>query len=215
MARHGGWTAEQRLARVMNNLIARTPWLWPLMRAPTRRIFERLAPGYDERTNAGSAEYLAAFAAATARIEAEPERVLDIGCGTGAGTLFLAREFPRASVRGIDLSEEMIREARSKVGLDPEGRIAFKVADAADLPYEDESFDLVAQLNMPPFFEQMVRVLRPGGHVVVATSWGDETPFFTPASVLARGFEKRGLEAVGDGETAQGSYYVARKPGVA
>jgi ubiquinone/menaquinone biosynthesis C-methylase UbiE len=211
MARHG-WTAEQRLARVMNDLIARAPWLWPLMRAPTRRIFERLAPGYDERTNAGSAEYLAAFAAATARTNGEPERILDIGCGTGAGTLFLAREFPRASVRGIDLSEEMIREARSKVGLDPEGRIAFKVADAADLPYEDESFDLVAQLNMPPFFEEMVRVLRPGGHAIVATSWGDETPFFTPASVLARGFEKRGLESVGDGETGVGSYYVARRP---
>jgi ubiquinone/menaquinone biosynthesis C-methylase UbiE len=215
MTRHGGWTAEQRLARVMNDLIARAPWLWPLMRAPMRRIFERLAPGYDERTNAGSAEYLAAFAAATARIEGEPERILDIGCGTGVGALFLAREFPRASVRGIDLSEEMIREARSKVGLDPEGRIAFKVADAADLPYEDESFDLVAQLNMPPFFDEMVRVLRPGGHAIVATSWADETPFFTPAAVLARGFQKRGLVTAGDGETGVGSYYVARKPGTA
>ena len=42
----------------------------------------------------------------------------------------------------------------AKVGLDPEGRVAFRVGDAADLPYPDESFDLVAQLNMPPFFER-------------------------------------------------------------
>ena len=95
-------------------------------------------------------------------------------------TLFLAREFPHARVRGIDISEEMIREAKSKVGLDPEGRIAFRVADAADLPYAEDSFDLVAQVNMPPFFAEMARVLRPGGHAIVAASWGEATPFYTP-----------------------------------
>ena len=66
----------------------------------------------------------------------------------------------------------MIRAAQAKVGLDPEGRVAFKVADAADLPYDDESFDLVTQLNMPPFFAEIARVLRPGGHVIVAASLG-------------------------------------------
>ena len=68
-----------------------------------------------------------------------PERVLDLGTGTGSAALFLAREFPRASVRGADFSEEMIARAKDKVGLDPEGRIAFKVADAADLPWPDDS----------------------------------------------------------------------------
>ncbi len=67
-------------------------------------------------------------------------------------------------MRGVDLSEEMIRAATAKVGLDPEGRIAFKQGDAADLPFLDESFDLVAQLDMPPFFAEIARVLRPGGH---------------------------------------------------
>ena len=57
----------------------------------------------------------------------------------------------------------MIRRAKSRVGLDPEGRVAFRVADAAALPWDPDSFDLVAQLNMPPFFAETARVLRPGG----------------------------------------------------
>ena len=56
----------------------------------------------------------------------------------------------------------MIRLAQRRIGLDPEGRVAFRVADAADLPYEDDSFDLVAQLNMPPFFAETARVAASG-----------------------------------------------------
>jgi ubiquinone/menaquinone biosynthesis C-methylase UbiE len=177
-----------------------------------RRFFEANAKGWDERTGAGSPEHLAALAAAATHVATVPERALDIGCGTGAGTLFLAREFPGARVRGIDFSEEMIDVARAKVGLDPEGRVAFKVADASDIPWPDESFDLVAQLNMPPFFAEIARVLRPGGYAIVAASWGDRTPFYTPNSVLERGFRKRGLETVKFGEAGDGTYYVGRCP---
>jgi SAM-dependent methyltransferase len=106
----------------------------------------------------------------------------------------------------------MVRIAQSKVGLDPEGRIAFKVADAADLPYEADSFDLVAQLNMPPFFGEIARVLRPGGYVIVAASIGERTPFYTPDSVLERGFAKHRLEKMATGRSGEGTYFVARRP---
>ena len=107
--------------------------------------------------------------------------------------LFLAREFPLAPVRGVDVSEEMIRRAKAKVGLDPEGRVAFRVADSSSLPYADDAFDLVTLLNMPPFFAEISRVLRHGGHAIVAASSGDRTPFFTPDSVLERGFRRHGM----------------------
>jgi SAM-dependent methyltransferase len=201
------------MGRALNDLVARAPFLWPLVRAPMRRFFERSAAGWDERTGAGSPEHLAALAAGVMHAGRNPERILDVGCGTGEGTLFLAREFPAAGVRGVDISEEMIRIARSKVGLDPEGRIAFKVGDAGGLPWPEDSFDLVAQLNMPPFFAELARVLRPGGHVVVAASWGDETPFYTPPAVLRRGFARHGLETVTDGGAGAGTYFVARRPG--
>jgi ubiquinone/menaquinone biosynthesis C-methylase UbiE len=115
-------------------------------------------------------------------------------------------------VRGVDLSEAMIRRAQRRIGLDPEGRVAFRVADAADLPYDDDSFDLVAQLNMPPFFAETARVLRPGGHFVIAASFGPATPFYTPESVLRRGFARVGLEQVDSGTAGDGTYWVARVP---
>jgi ubiquinone/menaquinone biosynthesis C-methylase UbiE len=202
---------ERMLGQAINTLVARAPWAWPLLRRPTRRFFDERARGWDERTGAGSPEHLAALAAAAMYVRPAPERVLDIGCGTGEGTLFLSREFPQARVRGIDISEEMIRGARRKVGLDPEGRIAFAVADAARLAYDDESFDLVAQLNMPPFFDEIARVLRPGGSVIVASSWGDGTPFYTAPKLLRWKFLQRGIEAMEIGGAGEGTFFVGRK----
>jgi ubiquinone/menaquinone biosynthesis C-methylase UbiE len=199
------------MGRALNTAIARAPWLWPVLRAPMRGFFERAAHGWDERTGAGGVEHLAALAKAVTHVMGEPERVLDLGTGTGEAALFLAREFPRARVRGVDISEEMIRAAQAKVGLDPEGRIAFRVADAAKLPYDEESFDLVAGVNMPPFFAEIGRVLRPGGHAIVVSSWGEATPFFTPEAVLDRGFRRREIEPRAAGSAGSGSYWVGRK----
>jgi len=201
------------LGRGINNVAARMPWLWPLLRGPVRRYFSERAAGWDERTGAGGVEHLEPLAAAVLHVSPAPERILDVGCGTGSGTLFLAREFPQARVRGIDISEEMIHAAVAKVGLDPEGRVAFKVGDASSLPYAEDSFDLVAQLNMPPFFAELARVLRPGGQVIVASSWGPETPFYTRPSLLRWKFLQHGIEPVQSGDAGRGTYYVGRLPG--
>ena len=186
--------------------------LWPLLRGPMRRFFDRSAEWWDERTGAGSVEHLTPLAAALVHVRPAPERALELGCGTGTGALLIAREFPQARVRGVDISEEMVRLARRRIGLDPEGRIAFRVADAAALPYGEHSFDLVAQLNMPPFFAEIARVLRPGGYAIVASSWGRGTPFHTAPAVLERGFRRRGLELVTSGTAGEGTYTVARAP---
>ena len=197
--------------RAINGAVARAPWLWPVLRPAMRRFFDAAAPEWDERTRAGSVDHLAALAAAAASVTPAPERVLDLGTGTGEAALFLAREFPRANVRGVDVSEKMIAAARAKVGLDPEGRIAFRVADAGALPFGEESFDLITQLNVPPFFAEIARVLRPGGTVLIAASWGVETPFYTPPAVLERGFRRHGIEPAGAGEAGPGSWWSGRR----
>lgn len=212
MSRGTSSNRNRLTGRTINALVARAPYAWPLLRAPMRRFFDQRAPGWDERTGAGSPAHLAPLAAALLHIRPAPERALDVGTGTGAGALLIAREFPAARVRGVDISEEMIRLARARIGLDPEGRIAFRVADASTLPYGDESFDLVAQLNMPPFFGEIARVLRPGGHAVIAASRGPRTPFYTPEGTLRRGFTRHGLEPVESGTAHEGTYFVARLP---
>lgn len=200
--------------RILNGAVARAPWLWPALKRPMRRYFDDLAPAWDERATANQVANLTAFAAALLHVKPEPERVLDVGTGTGEAALFCAREFPRASVRGIDISEAMIACAKDKVGLDPDGRVAFKVADAAAIPWPDASFDLVTALNVPLFFGEIARVLRPGGFVLVAATAGAATPFFTPEPVLRRGFGRHGVAEHAQGAAGPGSYWVGRhQPG--
>ncbi len=116
-------------------------------------------------------------------------------------------------MRGVDISEEMIERAKRRVGLDPEGRIAFRVGDAAALPWPDDFFDLVTMLNMPPFFSEIARVLRPGGHAVIAASWGPATPFYTPESVLQEGFPAtRAWKPSRAARPVAGTFFVARLP---
>jgi SAM-dependent methyltransferase len=200
------------IGRAINTLVARAPVTWPLLRGWTRRYWEARAPEWEERVDRSGPVYLAPLATGLLRVRPEPERALDIGTGLGDVALLVAREFPHARVRGIDFSEEMVRRAQARIGLDPEGRVAFKVADAANLPFEDDSFDLVTQLNMPPFFGEIGRVLRPGGFALVAASWGSRTPFYTPEAVLRRGFRRAGLEPLESGEAGSGTYFLARRP---
>lgn len=114
---------------------------------------------------------LIAFAAAVLDLPEAPERALEIGCDEGDLVLFLAREFPAARVRGVDPSAEAIREAVSRVGLDPEGRVAFKRGRARSLPYPDAFFNLVAQAGGSLHPGEVARVLRPGGHLILIGEW--------------------------------------------
>ena len=200
------------MGRVINGMVARAPVTWPLLRGWSRRFWDEAAPGWSDRVDRSGPEYLAPLAAGLLKVRPEPERALDIGTGLGDAALLVAREFPHARVRGVDLSEEMVRRAQARIGLDPEGRVAFKVADAADLPFEDGSFDLVTQLNVPPFFSEIARVLRPGGFALIAASWGSGTPFYTPESVLRRGFRRQGLEQAEVEGAGLGTYFLARRP---
>jgi SAM-dependent methyltransferase len=198
------------IGKGLTRLVARAPWTWPLMRRPVRGFFDRLAGGWDERVRPDAPEHLAALAAAVSRLETPPARALDLGTGTGAGALWLAREFPEARVTGLDISEAMIERAREKLPAELTGRVEFLVGDAQRLPFADGSFELVAQISVPVFFDEVVRVLAPGGYVVVVSSLGLKTPFDTPERTLRNGFRRRGLEVVTAGAAGPGTFFVGK-----
>jgi SAM-dependent methyltransferase len=109
---------------------------------------------------------LARLAAAVLHVPA-PERALVAGFGDGEPVLFLAREFPSARVRGVDPSPDRVRAARARVGLDPEGRVAFKQAKPRELPFPDAFFDLVVVFEGRPAAKEIARVLRPEAHLIL------------------------------------------------
>jgi len=143
---------------------------------------------------------LTALAAAVLRLRERPERVLEIGCGEGEGVLFLAREFPSARVRGVDRSEEAIRTVVARTGLDPEGRVAFKAASPRRLPYPDDFFDLVAQRCGRLRADEIARVLRPGGQLILVGEW----------RLLDWRLRGRGFDSLEPGEAAGERFLLAR-----
>ncbi|MBL0171171.1 MAG: methyltransferase domain-containing protein [Gemmatimonadaceae bacterium] len=103
------------------------------------------------------------------------ERILDAGCGIGGSSLWLARNLG-AEVVGITLVPSQVRRARlqaDRQGLG--GQVRFEVADYTDTKLDDASFDVVWALESlchapvkEAFYREAVRVLRPGGRLVVA-----------------------------------------------
>jgi ubiquinone/menaquinone biosynthesis C-methylase UbiE len=183
-----------------------------VLRKPTARFWEGAASRWDERIRPDSAEHLAALVAACDRLGSDPTLILELGTGTGAGALMLARRFPNAQVTGVDISRAMIEQARGKTPPELRTRLRFEAGDAASLPYDSGQFDLVCQLNMPLFADEMTRVLAPGGHAVMANSRGSRTPYYTAERVVRRSLGRRGLELLPGGRAGVGTYFLARKP---
>lgn len=210
--RSSGPPAPIRIAgKAITWMIARFPSSWRFLRAPTQRFFDRLAPTWDRRTM--TQQRMAPLEAAVAGIDREPARILDLGTGTGAAAFWLAERYPGASVIGVDMAEQMVAEARAKLPSELRERVRFELADASALPFSDGEFELVVQVSAPAFFAETVRVLMPGGHLIVVSSLGPATPFHTPVDLLRRGFEREGLEWVTEGAAGPGTYYVLRRPG--
>ena len=105
----------------------------------------------------------------------EGDEVLDVATGTGDVAIEFARHSGAGAVVGLDRSAGMLGVARDKLrrrGL--EGRVGVVEGDAMDMPFGDQSFDAVTIAfglrNLPDYgaaVREMVRVLKPGGRLLV------------------------------------------------
>jgi tocopherol O-methyltransferase len=105
-----------------------------------------------------------------------PQDILDVGCGIGGSSLYLAEKFG-ARVTGITLSPVQANRAKERAraaGL--QTKTDFQVANALNIPFPDNSFDLVWSLesgeHMPDkvkFLKECHRVLKPGGKLIFVT----------------------------------------------
>ena len=126
-------------------------------------------------------------------VAGSPRRVLDVGCGTGATTLAVARRLGAAGeCVGVDISEPMIGAARARA--QQEGtRASFILADAQSHAFEPSSFDAIMSRFGVMFFDDPVRAFenlrraaRPGARLrLVAWRSPEENSFMTAAERAA------------------------------
>ncbi len=107
-----------------------------------------------------------------------PKRILDIGCGTGYFTRHLVREYPKAEVHALDISQMMVVASRKeqKRRMLWHGKRHYVAGDACALPFTGGRFDLVTSnlaMQWVPdpqaMMQEMRRVLAPGGLMVFST----------------------------------------------
>ena len=99
--------------------------------------------------------------------------VLEVGSGRGGGASYVARYFRPRTFTGVDICKAAIRFSRARYA--DQDNLEFRVADACNLPFANDSFDVVLNVesaqhygDMGQFLEEVYRVLRPGGDFLMA-----------------------------------------------
>ena len=125
--------------------------------------------------------------------------VAEIGCGRGGGSAYIARYLRPRSVWGVDLSSKALRFCRKRHHLP---QLRFRVGDSEELPFENESFDAVINVESShcyPRFDRFLaearRILRPGGSFHIADLRDDDQVRSFHASLRSSGMK---IEAGGD-----------------
>ena len=141
-------------------------------------MFDNIAPTYDRLNHIMSLNIDRIWRRRVMRIirRAKPQRIMDVATGTGDLAIAMARKVSEAHILGVDLSEEMLSEARKKIKrLELENRITLEKGDAENLTMvASESVDAATVAfgvrnfeNIERGLSEIYRTLRPGGKLVV------------------------------------------------
>lgn len=147
-----------------------------------RESFDRAAAGYDDvallQQEVGNR-----LLERLDLIKLMPQRILDVGAGTGHLTLQLTRRYKNCEVIALDLAPAMLKQARQRLGLLDRwfGKQRFICGDADHLPLADGSVDMIISnfaiqwcSDLDQTFSEFQRVLKPGG-LLLFTTFGPDT----------------------------------------
>jgi len=115
----------------------------------------------------------------------EGERVLDLGCGTGQLTRLIANSVPEGEIVGVDLTPEMIEQARKELPPQYSSAVDFKIGKGESLDLETGYFDSAASAftlrnveDIRQVLSEMQRVVKPGGKVYTLELAKPSIPLF-------------------------------------
>ena len=179
------------------------PWVWccSAQHAEQLNIIESKGHQMEEKqgffdfaAEVGLTKHLGGLSATEELIEqchiGEGKYVLDVGCGAGVTPCFIAKRCG-CRVAGVDISEGMIKRSEERARREGVAdKTEFRVADAQELPFEDDVFDAVITESVTSFpadkqraVNEYVRVTKPGGYVGLNESTWLKTP--TPPELVA------------------------------
>ena len=181
-------TVSRRLSGALTDLgymiLAASPRLRPLYRRWASPRYRDLAASYG-----GLAEddpvYLRPLRVLLQQLESAPDRIVEVGAGTGAATAVLVERYPRATVVVVDASPQMLQQITGS----SRAVVHRVVGDAFALPLCAHSADLALVHNAPFDLDELIRATRPSGAVVIVLS----SARWIPSAVRARLLRGRGL----------------------
>ena len=145
--------------------------------SPIAAMFDRISPKYDALNHLLSFNIDKVWRrkAAKATSRNHPKTILDLATGTADLALLLAKHNPESHIIGMDISEKMLDIGKAKVAKQKkEDQIELRLGDAANLPFEDNTFDVITVAFGVRNFEdldkglsEISRVLKPDGQVII------------------------------------------------
>jgi ubiquinone/menaquinone biosynthesis C-methylase UbiE len=168
------------------------PRIVTLMYDWSARVYERI-----KQYDAGDEQWFLGLPLARALELLPAPLVLDVATGTGRLPRALLRQPPfHGRVIGLDLSRGMLREAVRRTAQFAD-RLTYVWQDARSLPFDDDTFDAVTCLEALEFtpdpravLEELVRVLRPGGALLVTNRIGSDAKFLPGRAFPREAFEQ-------------------------